>query len=119
MTRRAYLPTAWANVKKWAIPALTAFLFFLGLQQVIHAVSSPVTNLVVIVINGIIQRAFRDVIPLRDLPVFSWHWWYYTKMFAESVIFLTLGMFAGLWVRARQVRHTNESPRRSEGSISV
>lgn len=106
MTRSPLLNGAWTYVKEYAAAVIAAALMYAGIRQIISAVSFPVTDGVLQLVNAIIQRGFRDRMPLPDyygeIP-----WLFPVRVAAVGVIAVVVGSFVGLWVNLRKQRRSN------------
>lgn len=93
------LRSAWHHVKVHVLSLMAAVFMFAGIYQIIDTLQYPLTNLVTVVVNFVILRAFRDIIPLNEYS--DGPWTFHTKQISEGVIVAVVGMFLGLWAQLR------------------
>ena len=101
MTKPNLLRAGWMLGKEHALAVMAAALMYGGIHQIISALKYPLTDLMLKVVNAILRRGLRDVLPnyYGGIP-----WQYHAKVVAVGVIVLIVGIFIGLWVHAKNHR---------------
>jgi hypothetical protein len=120
MTNPSLLHVGWTRTKKYLPAVITASVMYGGIDQILGVLKYLIAGVVLEGINAVIRQGFRDRIPLPDYFI-EVPWQYHTKVAAEGVIVLVIGMFVGLWANARKsprgciVTKEKQSPRDGEG----
>jgi hypothetical protein len=73
-----------------------------GIHQIISALKYLFTNGIVQLINVVIQRDFPDHFLLPDYSGIPWS--FHARIIAEGVFVIVVGIFFGLWAKARSQR---------------
>ncbi len=100
--RHDLLRAAKIPLKEYWAPVVAAALMFGGINELVATATYPLTRAGVWLVNSIIRRGFRDVMPIGgsyysgEIP-----WRFHATIAAESVIVIVLGIFLGLWVHQK------------------
>ena len=90
-------------VRRYVLAFVATSLVFTGLQRFVRTVSYPVAGGLLRLVNAVIQRAFREVLPLPD-RYSSFPWQIFAVYIAQATIFIVLGVLIGLWANYRECR---------------
>jgi hypothetical protein len=105
MTQFPRANIAMVYVRRYVLAFFAASSVFIGLQRFVLTVSHPVVGGLLRLVNAVIQKAFREVLPLPD-RYSSFPWQILAVYVAQGTIFIVLGVLVGLWANHREYRQS-------------
>ena len=86
-------------LKEYGGAAVAAALMYGGTYQIFSNLKDPIAIGIIRLINAIIRKAFRGVMPLPDYS--GMPWLTFTGFAAVGVIVAVVGLLVGVWVNAK------------------
>jgi hypothetical protein len=100
--KRSRLRAARAYINEYAGAVTAAALMYGGTYQIISVLKHPVAIGIMHLINAVIRRGARGVMPLPDYGGIPWL--LFTKFAAIGAVVLVVGLLIGLGVNVRSQR---------------